>query len=177
MEQIVIISGSIRKRSQTLKISKYLHNFILEKYDYPAVLVDLKKYNFPIFNERFHYIENPSDEQIEFRNIIKDASHIIIVCPAYNLSLPAAVKNIIDFLTEEWKGKTVGFTTISEGTFGAKNVWEDLSKIMTHLKASPMGTGMLLPSVQNYFDENEAIADPISMEKHADAFVKKLVSD
>lgn len=176
MEKIILISGSIRKASQTIKIAKYLHNFINEKLKIQTTFLDLKKFDFPVFDERFYNIENPSLKQIEFRNIILDATHIILICPAYNLGLPASVKNIIDFLSEEWKGKVIGFTTLSEGTFGAKYVWEDLSKIMTHLKAVPIASGIIMPSVQNYFDENEFFINKVEMEKRANSFVMELMS-
>lgn len=154
MKSIAIVSGSVRKGRQTHKVASYLHNFINNNQIAKSTLIDLKTYNFPVFEERYRFIDNPTNNETQYQKLINDTDYVIIVSPEYNLGIPAAVKNVIDFLFDEWKGKKVAFATVSAGSFGARNVWVDLVKLMVHLKAIPSGTGFFMPTVQENFDED-----------------------
>ena len=52
MKKIAIISSSVRDGRLSHRVALFLEKFIAGRFDASAELIDLKKYNFPLFNER-----------------------------------------------------------------------------------------------------------------------------
>jgi len=59
----------------------------------------------------------PSDERYEITHpgakrlsqLVSEADTVLILSPEYNHSVPAALKNAIDWLYKEWQGKKIAF--------------------------------------------------------------------
>ncbi|MYW91782.1 NAD(P)H-dependent oxidoreductase [Amycolatopsis rubida] len=72
------------------------------------------------------------------------ADGFVFVTPEYNHSLPAALKNAIDFLFSEWAGKAAGF--VSYGTNGGTRAVEHLRLTLAEVKGacvrSPVALGL-----------------------------------
>ena len=50
-------------------------------------------------------MKEPSEQVLDYAERFRKADGVIIVTPEYNGSFPASLKNVIDLLTEDWKGK------------------------------------------------------------------------
>lgn len=66
----------------------------------------------------------------------------VVVTPEYNHSIPAALKNAVDYLYAEWAHKPVGF--VGYGLTGAVRAVEHLRLVMTEVKAVPLGSQVTL---------------------------------
>lgn len=66
----------------------------------------------------------------------------IFVVPEYNHSMPAVVKNAIDYLYAEWAHKPVGF--VGYGLAGGVRAVEHLRLVLTEVKALPIGDQVAL---------------------------------
>lgn len=176
MKRLLIISTSVRLERCSHGVAVYLTGFANRSGLAKAELFDLKEANFPVFEERLEYLPNPPAKAVAFGQAVQRADAVIIVSPEYNISVPASTKNAIDFLNQEWAGKPVGIAAVSSGSFGARNMWGELSKVMLHLGARPSNTGFFTPSVENYYSDKGLIApDTKPFDERAQKFIESIL--
>jgi NAD(P)H-dependent FMN reductase len=177
MEQLLIISCSVRRERRSHGVAVYLADFVKRAGLAEAELFDLKAANFPVFEERLQYLPDPPANAVEFGRMVQRADAVILVSPEYNLSVPAATKNAVDLLVREWVDKPVGIAAVSAGSFGARNVWGELSKILLILGARPSSAGYFVPTVQNFYSEKGLIApDTKAFDDRARKFVESVLN-
>ncbi|MBK6882042.1 MAG: NAD(P)H-dependent oxidoreductase [Flavobacteriales bacterium] len=104
MLHIALISASVRTDRKSHHVALHLKRSI-EATDHSVDLLDLKEFDFPLFEERLKFMKEPLAKVVDFAERIRKADGVIIVTPEYNGSFPASLKNVIDLLTEDWKGQ------------------------------------------------------------------------
>jgi NAD(P)H-dependent FMN reductase len=177
MKNITIISSSIRTQRKSHNVALYLENYLADHKLATSEILDLKKYNFPLFEERFKNLEKPSTSVLEFAQKIKSSDAIIIVTPEYNGSLPASLKNVIDLLYEEWSGKPIGLSTVSSGIFGGNQCLTHLQFILWKMKATVIQANFPVPNVEKTFDHEGVPLKKEETNKLADLFLKELIKN
>ena len=175
MQHIVIISSSVRTGRASNRIAAFFKNYIEENKLATVELLDLKEYNFPVFEERLKFQKDPSAKAVEFAGKVKAAAGVLIVTPEYNGGYPAALKNVIDLLTDEWKRKPVAISTVSSGGFGGMQVITSLQYSLWKLQAWTVPALFPVPKVTESFDEEGKPADKAGTEKRAKTFVSELL--
>ena len=91
----------------------------------------------------------------------------VFVVPEYNHSMPAALKNAIDYLYVEWKDKAAGF--IGYGTQGGQRSVEHLRAVMTELHVANVRDQVALSLFEDVVDDDIAPRD-----FHSDALQRML---
>ena len=173
MPHICIISSSVRVGRDSHRVALYFKKY-LEEYKLADVeILDLRKYNFPLFTEKLKFQKSPAAEVIDFAERIKSAEGIIIVTPEYNGGYPASIKNIIDLLYDEWYRKPIAISTVSDGSFGGTQVIISLQFTLWKIRAWTVPARFPVPDVASSFDENGNPADKQTMDKRASVFVKE----
>lgn len=175
MPHIVIISSSIRKGRNSHRTALYFKNFIENKALASVELLDLKAYNFPLFEERLRFFDQPTALMLEFAEKIKNADGVLIVTPEYNGGYPSSLKNVIDLLYDEWKRKPVAISTNSGGPFGGTQVITSLQFSLWKIGAWTVPTMFPVPKVQDAFDEEGIPSDQAGTDKRAKAFIDELL--
>lgn len=175
MFHIAIISGSIRIGRQSHNVAQYFKNYITEHNLATAEILDLKEFNFPVFEERLMYQKDPSEKAKLFSEKIKNADAVIIVSPEYNGGYPASIKNAIDLLVKEWYHKPVGLVSVSSGGFGGVNSLALLQTILLKIKAVVVPERFPVPKVEENFDANGNAKDKVTTDKRADIFLKEIL--
>ena len=175
MKQIIIISPSVRKGRKSHKVAMYLKNFLEETNLAKPEIIDLMKYNFPIFHERLEYQDSPSPEIIGFSEKIKSADGVVIITPEYNGGYPASLKNAIDLLTGEWRRKPVAFVPVSDGNFAGSQVIISLQFTLWKLGAITVPGPLRIPNIITAFDESGIPADKSAIDKKALNLIKELL--
>jgi NAD(P)H-dependent FMN reductase len=175
MNHIVIISSSVRLKRASNRVALYFKNYIEENKLASAEILDLNEYQFPIFNERLKLQVNPSVQTLAFAEKIKLANGVVIVTPEYNGGYPAALKNVIDLLYDEWHRKPIAISTVSAGGFGGTQVITSLQFTLWKIRAWTVPAMFPVPKVQEMFDEMGNPTDKITMDKKAEAFIKELL--
>lgn len=174
MSHILIISSSIRKGRKSHRVALFLKNFIEKTGQGTADIADLEAYDFPLFEERLRFTENPSESVLELSGRIKSADGVIIVTPEYNGGYPASLKNVIDFYYDEWHHKPVAISTVSDGVFGGSQVITSLQFILWKMKAITVTAMFPVPKVGESLSEDGTPADPQAFEKRASVFINEL---
>ena len=175
MTRIAIISPSVRKGRNSHRVALYFAGLLTETNLADAEILDLLKYNFPLFNERLKYLDSPSQEIIDFAERVKSADGVIIICPEYNGGYPASLKNAVDLLTGEWRRKPVAFVNVSDGHFAGSQVIISIQFSLWKLGALTIPSTLRLPDIASTFDESGAPSDKTGMDKRALNLINELL--
>jgi NAD(P)H-dependent FMN reductase len=175
MPHIAIISGSVRTGRNSHRVSLYFQNFIKENNLGTSEILDLKEYNFPVFEERLKFIKNPAANIIDFAEKIKKADGIILVTPEYNGGYPASVKNAVDLLYDEWHRKPIAIVTVSAGDFAGTQVITSLQFSLWKIRAWTIPSMFPVPKVQDNYNEVGIPKDKATTDKRALGFVNELL--
>jgi chromate reductase, NAD(P)H dehydrogenase (quinone) len=126
---VVVIVGSLRKESFTLKIANALAKLA------PATLkldvVTLQGISF--FNQDLE--ATPPADWLAFREKIQKSSGVLFVTPEYNRSIPGVLKNAIDVASRPYGkssfiGKPTGIISNSPGPLGGVSAAKHLQNIL-----------------------------------------------
>lgn len=172
---IAIISSSIRNGRNSHRVALFFENYIKEHQLGETNMLDLKAYQFPIFEERLKNMSNPLKKAVEFSEEIKKADAVLIVTPEYNGSYPASLKNVIDLLTSEWKRKPIAISTVSAGAFGGSQVITSLPFSLWKQGAMVVPAMFPVPNVEKSYDEKGTPTDKETSEKRAKTFLDELI--
>jgi NAD(P)H-dependent FMN reductase len=165
----------VREGRKSHNVSLYFQNYLTENKLATTEIVDLKAYNFPIFDSTLKTMTNPVKNVLEFAEKIKSSDGIIIVTPEYNGGYPASLKNAIDLLYEEWNHKPVAIAIVSSGPFAGSQALVSLQFTLWKMKAWTIPAMFSVPTVDKAYDENgKALYKPIS-DKLAAVFIKELL--
>lgn len=174
MYKIIVLSASVRTGRKSDRVARYFLNYINNNKIGEAELVDLKEFNFPLFEERLKFLKEPSKQLQDFAAAIKNADGIVLVTPEYNGGYPACLKNAIDVLYDEWHRKPVAIATVSDGIFGGSQVITSLQFSLWKIRAWTVPAMFPVPTVEKTFDENGNPADKEGTDKRAAAFLAEL---
>ncbi|WP_113662031.1 NADPH-dependent FMN reductase [Pedobacter nanyangensis] len=175
MSKIAIISASVRRGRKSHSVALYFKRFLEDRQLAEVAILDLDAYDFPIFEERLRFIENPTAQMLSFAKQIEEATGVIIVTPEYNGGYPASLKNVIDLLYAEWKRKPIAIATVSAGAFGGAQVITSLQFSLWKIGALMVPAMFPVPTIDKAFNEEGVPADPEAMDKKAGVFIHELL--
>src|ERR1700689_323340 len=176
---IVVIVGSIRKESFTLKIAKTLAKLA------PASLkldvTTLQGISF--FNQDLE--ATPPADWVAFREKLQHSNGVLFVTPEYNRAIPGVLKNAIDvgsrpYGKSSFLEKPIGIVSNSPGPLGGVNAAKSLQNILPGISGVIMGQPEIyLNGVGDAFDDKGELTKESMktvMKQYIDAyaaFVKK----
>jgi len=175
MKTIAIISSSVRSGRNSHRVALYFSNYLEENNIAKADILDLKEYDFPLFDERLRLQKDPSPGALEFAARIRDADGVIIVTPEYNGGYPGSLKNVVDLLYDEWRKKPVAISTVSDGPFGGTQVITSIQFSLWKIGAWTVPAMFPVPRVTEAFDEQGKPADRSAVDKRAARFINELI--
>lgn len=175
MPHIVILSASVRRERKSHSVSLYFEHYLQENKLATCEILDLKEYNFPVFEDTIKTLQNPSEKVLDFTNKIKMADGIIIVTPEYNGSFPASLKNVIDLLYDEWQNKPISISTVSAGIFGGTQALVALQFTFWKIGANVVTNMFHVPNVAQAFEITGKAIDNAATDKLAMNFVNELI--
>jgi NAD(P)H-dependent FMN reductase len=174
MKNISIISSSVRNGRNSHRVALYFKNYLEENQVAKAKIIDLKAYDFPIFEERLKFISEPTEAMLSLADDIKNSDGIIVVTPEYNGGYPASLKNVIDLLYAEWKRKPIGIATVSAGAFAGSQVITSLQFTLWKIGALVVPAMFPVATIEKTFNEDGQPSDKEATDKKAKAFVAEL---
>lgn len=151
MANIAIIVGSLRRESINLKIAKALIKLAdQEQLNHRFELVDIA--SLPLYNEDLW--EDTPHSVSQFKIVIKNSDALLFVTPEYNRSLPAPLKNALDWGSRpsndnSWKDKPAAMLGASPGQVGTAVAQSQLRSVLLTLNTRVMGQ----PEVYLKFEE------------------------
>src|ERR1700760_3826432 len=170
---IVVIVGSIRKESFSLKIANALAKLA------PASLkLDVTTLNgISFFNQDLE--ANPPADWLKFRETVQKSDGVLFVTPEYNRSIPGVLKNAIDvgsrpYGKSSFLGKPTGIISNSPGPLGGVSAAKHLQNILPGISGPILGQPeTYLSGVGDAFDDKgELIKESLQavLKQYIDAY-------
>lgn len=133
MAKVVAICGSLRKASVNRALIRSLPALAPEGMEIvEAPSIDLPLYNFDIQAKGF------PDSVTALAEAVRGATGVIIVTPEYNYSVPAPLKNAIDWLSrvpnQPFQNKPITLMSASPGALGGARAQYHLRQIFIFLE-------------------------------------------
>jgi chromate reductase, NAD(P)H dehydrogenase (quinone) len=156
---IVVISGTNRTGSNTLKVAK-LARRQLEAAGENVVLIDLREMPARLFTPDAYGTKPPEFEPVQ--KAILEADGILTVTPEYNGSYPGVLKYFIDMLRfpESLVDMPAAFIGLASGEWGGLRPVEQLEMVFHYRHAHLYGRRLFLKGISKLLDEEGRLADP-----------------
>ena len=164
MKRISILSSSVRAGRLSHRVALYLDRYFERTGLAAREVLDLRHYDFPLFDERFAFQANPSERLFDFTRRLFSADGIVIVSPVYNADFPASLKNVIDLYAEEWVGKPVAIVSVTSGQVPGIATVQKLQTLLMKLEARVVPGLCTIISVGENFDKQGIARSPEQMD-------------
>ena len=175
---ILVIAGSLRKESFTLKIANALAKLA------PATLKleVVTPHGISFFNQDLEAA--PPADWLAFRDKLQKSHGVLFVTPEYNRSIPGVLKNAIDvgsrpYGKSSFLGKPTGIVSNSPGPLGGVNAAKHLQQILPGIAGSIMGQPEIyLNGVGDAFDDKgQLVKEALQkvLQQYIDAFAAFVV--
>ncbi|TCS39763.1 NADPH-dependent FMN reductase [Reinekea marinisedimentorum] len=172
--RFICFSGSFHSKSKSIAILECIKDMFAEHEFEILPLASL-----PFFSNELNE-ERPASVQF-FMSRVEDADGIICCTPEYNHSVPAVLKNAIDWASRPafnspLKGKPVSIITQAMSPVGGARAQEHLKLIFdSTLARNHICHEMMITDVNNIFDEHMHIVDAKvneRLQRHVSSFVE-----
>ena len=138
---VAVIVGSTRPNRHAETVARWVLDLAAEHGELGADLIDLADVDLPMFDEPMPPIMgNYAGEHTRaWAALVARYDAFVFVSPEYNRSIPAVLKNAIDFLYHEWTNKAAGFVSYGADAGGARAI-EHLRVILGELHVADVRT-------------------------------------
>ena len=163
--RLLFFAGSARRDSHNKKLAR-LGQRIAEANGIEAVFVDLADYQMPIYHGDLEEAEGVPERARAFKALLDEYDGVMIATPEYNASIPALLKNTLDWVSRVKDEPNVFTTRVfaisgsSPGYYGAMRSLLQLREVLTvGLGATVIPQQMALPRAMQAFDEDGSLKD------------------
>jgi len=142
--KIAVIISTTRATRFGHKPAQWIHAIAAESDDIETEIVDLRDFPMPFFDEVASNAWAPSQDPVAQRWQKKVAEYdgYIFVTAEYNHSMPAVLKNALDYASPEWNKKAAAF--VGYGAVGGSRAVEHLRLIAAELQMATIRTGVYI---------------------------------
>ncbi|GGC66043.1 NADPH-dependent FMN reductase [Chelatococcus reniformis] len=171
MHKVAVIVGSKRPASVNRKLARAIAKLAAPKLAF--TFVDIA--GLPMYDDDLW--QDPPAGVLRFKAEVEAADAVLIATPEYNRSIPALLKNAIDWGSRpygksSWTGKPTAVIGASPGVIGTAAAQQHLKAIV------PVLGGHLLPQPEVYFSMRPGLIDDNDEVTNADtkAFLEGFVA-
>ena len=145
---IAVVVGSIRRDSINRKLAKALVKLAPKDLQCEFIRID----DLPVFNQ--DHDQNPPEQVLRVKAQIVAANAFLFVTPEHNRSMPAALKNVLDWVSRPygknlWAGKPAAIVGASLGPIGTALAQAHLRGVLAYLDVPTLGQ----PEVYIHFSQ------------------------
>lgn len=163
--KILCFSGSIRSGSVNVRL---LDAAIMElaELDVEVTRISLADYPLPIYNGDLENKDGIPENAVKLAKLMSQHDGYLITCPEYNGSLPALMKNTIDWMTRvpadqasPFKDKVAAIGACSPGGMGGIAMLYHLREILVRLGSLVVSEQVAVGNGFNAFDDHDKLTD------------------
>jgi NAD(P)H-dependent FMN reductase len=142
--KILAFAGSLREHSYSRRVLKTAIKGA-EKAGAEITFVDLRDYPMPLYNPDDHDQNGFDENALKFQGLLTEHDGFLIASPEYNGSLPAVLKNAIDWASRQsdqyerskvFAGKFAAMMSASEGSLGGVRSLAHLRGVLTSVSVN-----------------------------------------
>jgi chromate reductase, NAD(P)H dehydrogenase (quinone) len=155
---IAVVVGSNRRDSINRKLAQALTRLVADKLASTFVQID----DLPMYNQD---LESPLPESVaRLKRELEAADALLIFTPEHNRSIPAVLKNAIDWGARpyghnSWADKPAAIIGASPGAIGTAVAQQHLRQVLGDLGAVVMGGEAYLSFRPDLVDDRNAVTD------------------
>src|SRR5262245_3418701 len=140
--KIAIIISTTRATRFGDKPARWVKNIAARRDDSDTEIVDLRDYPMPFFHgpASHRWVRSQNEVAQRWQRKVAEFDGYIFVTAEYNRSIPAVLKNALDYAYPEWNRKPAAF--VGYGSVGAARAIEQLRLIAIELQMAPIRTGV-----------------------------------
>lgn len=154
----------------------WIYSLAAVRNDMAVELIDLRDYPMPFFNEEASNARVPSTNEIarRWQAKISEFDGYIFITAEYNRSVPAVLKNALDYAYPEWNRKAAAF--LGYGSVGAARSIEHLRLICIELQMACIRTGVHIQGADFVaaLQEGKPLRDISYLQRNASAMLDEL---
>ena len=175
MPRLLVIIGSTRPGRAGLPVAQWFVDQAKRGGGFDVEVADLAELDLPMMDEPNHPRLGQYTQQHtkDWSARVAEADAIVMVTPEYNYGYPAALKNAIDYLHNEWADKPVGFVSYGGVAAGTRAV-QQLKQVVTTLKMVPVVESVNIPFFFPLLDDEGRLEANETMICAADAMLDEL---
>lgn len=160
MTNILIISGSPREESVSLRLAKHLFESLKNRNEISVDLLDVRALDLPSIQVVWKNEEVVPSEYLPLLQKMKNAEGFILVSPEYNGGYSSDLKNLLDHFPKSfYKQKAFGIVTGSLGSLGGMRAAQKLLHLIPALFGIASPFMMITPQMDKKFDEAGNLLD------------------
>src|SRR6266480_376931 len=161
--KILAFAGSLRKHALSKRVLKIAIKGA-EKVGAEVTYVDLRDYPMPIYNLDDHERDGFDEKALAFQGLLVQHDGFLIASPEYNGSLPAALKNAIDWASRPsdknprsavFSGKFAAMMSSSPGSLGGVRSLSHLRSVLTSISVNVLPQEIAVPFAEEKFVGND----------------------
>lgn len=173
MTKILIISGSPREKTVSLRLAKHVFIKLKNKEDIEVDLLDVREVDLSFIQVVWKKEEDVPSEYLPLYKKMKNADGFILVSPEYNGGHSSALKNLLDHFPKSiYKQKAFGIVTGSLGAMGGMRAAQKLLLLVPALSGIASPFMMITPQMDKKFDEDGNLKDE-SFSGSVDRFISE----
>lgn len=175
MHNLKIITSTTREQRKGPVITNWIAETAKQYSQFDVEVLDLAEINLPLMDEPFHpRLQKYQNEHTkQWSAEIDEADAFIFVLAEYNHSFPAPIKNALDYLSQEWNYKPLGFVSYGGMAGGARSV-NSLLEVVTTLKMMPLPESVSIPFFTQFINDQNIFVPNDIITKAADTMLKEL---
>jgi NAD(P)H-dependent FMN reductase len=142
--KIAIVISTTRAARFGHKPAQWVQDIAAQRDDIETEIIDLRDYPMPFFDEVASNAWVPSQNPVvqRWQKKVAEFDGYIFVTAEYNHSMPAALKNALDYASPEWNKKAAGF--VGYGAVGGSRAVEHLRLIAAELQLATIKNGVYI---------------------------------
>lgn len=164
MSKLLVIPGSTRKAAFSKQFAAAIGKTSFD--DAELSVVDLADHAMPLYDGDLEEAEGLPAGAVSLREVVKAHDAIVFVSPEYNASIPAVLKNAIDWLSRPykhdpdvavWAGKVAGLFASSPGALGGMRGLVHLRQILMNVGMQVVSEQFALGTAHEAFEEDGSL--------------------
>ncbi|MEO6596392.1 MAG: NAD(P)H-dependent oxidoreductase [Planctomycetota bacterium] len=165
--KILVIPGSTRTDAFSKKLARAACK-LADQAGAQATFADLRDYPMPLYDGDLEVAEGVPDGAVRLRAVVKQNDALLFVSPEYNASIPALLKNTIDWLSRPYaaepgvqplRGRVAALLSSSPGALGGLRGLVHLRQILQNLGMLVITEQFALGSAGGAFAPDGSLAD------------------
>lgn len=177
MTRLAIIVGSTRPGRRAEPVAQWVHRVASSSQRAEFAIVDLADYALPLLDEPTPaamgtYVH---EHTRRWADAIASYDGYVFVSPEYNHSVPAALKNAIDYLYAEWGNKAAGLVTY--GLQGGTRAAEHLRLILAELGVADVRAQVGLSVRDDFLFNDPHQPNSLTPPLHQEVLLQRLIDE
>lgn len=175
VRRLVILSGSPRTSSKSIRIARHLHERLLGVGNLDVQLISMQDQGLPAIEEVWKNENEVPMSKLPLFQAMDQAHGFIVVSPEYNGGYSPALKNFLDhFPKSVYHRKAWGIVTGSTGAMGGMRASQQMQLLGVALSALVCPRMLITPHMDRKFDPSGILLDD-SFEAQIEGFLKEFL--